>query len=91
METTSNTKQRGRPKTPVVWPDGEFTAEQAFAENSSKISRVSIHNKINEELESGSLVRIKKVKAKIGRPSFLYQFVNSPSSPVEESAEELNF
>ena len=88
METTTKTK-RGRPKTPVVWPDGEFTAEQAFAENSTNISRVSIHNKINEELAAGALVRTKKVKANIGRPSFLYMFLNDSST--NESVKELNF
>ena len=86
---SKNTK-RGRPKTPVVWPEGEFTAEQAFTQNGTKVSRVSIHNKINEALVSGSLAKVKKVKAKIGRPSFLYTSVGVSSSDLGE-VEELNF
>ena len=89
METITNTK-RGRPKTPVVWPEGEFTAEQAFTENGTKVSRVSIHNKINEALALGSLTKLKKVKAKIGRPSFLYASVKE-DTPVLSENEELDF
>ncbi len=80
---TENTK-RGRPKTPVVWPDGEFTAKQAFSENSEKVSRVSIHNKINEALSEGSLVVVKKSQARFGRPSKIYQAAQTNTDDLEQ-------
>ena len=91
MKITTNKSKRGRPKTPVVWPEGEFTADHAFVENQNRVSRVSIHNKINEELASGTIVRTSKVRPKIGRPSFLYTIVDSPETLSQESTEELNF
>lgn len=87
MQTTKTTK-RGRPETPVVWPEGEFTAEQAFVKNQNKVSRVSIHNKINQAVSLGDLVKTKKNKAKIGRPSFLYTLTGAE---LKQDAEEYNF
>ena len=96
---TKNTK-RGRPKTPVVWPEGEFTAKQAFSANSEKVSRVSIHNKINEALSEGALVVIKKSQSSSGRPSNIYQTTGhkvpqSALSPLTQTntddLEELDF
>ena len=80
---SNNNSKRGRPKTPVVWPEGEFTAEQAFSVNSTKVSRVSIHNKINQALADGLLVKVRKVKARVGRPSNIYETVNSPVTQAD--------
>ena len=90
MQNTNS--KRGRPKTKVAWPEGEFTANQAYTENSTKVSRVSIHNKINEALSLGSLIKVRKTKAKIGRPSHVYQASSSVSPDVKrETVEEMDF
>jgi len=89
---SDNNSKRGRPKTPVVWPEGEFTAEQAFSVNSTKVSRVSIHNKINQALADGLLVKVKKLKTKVGRPSNIYQTASLPvTQQMTDDIEELDF
>ncbi|MBC8395241.1 MAG: hypothetical protein H8E05_00970 [Bacteroidetes bacterium] len=89
---SDNNLKRGRPKTPVVWPEGEFTAGQAFSVNSTKVSRVSIHNKINQALADGLLVKVKKLKTKVGRPSNIYQTASLPvTQQMTDDIEELDF
>jgi len=84
--------KRGRPKTPVIWPEGEFTAKQAFTKNSEKVSRVSIHNKINEALSKGTLVVVKKSQSSAGRPSNIYQTIDLPVTQVlTDDIKELDF
>ena len=53
-EYTENTKpKRGRPSVDVSWPDTEFTAEEVYNSLEKKLSRVSIHAKINKALKTG--------------------------------------
>ena len=88
METTKT--KRGRPETQIQWPEGEFTAEQVFKMNSDKVSRVSVHNKINRNVRDGVLAKTKKASNKIGRPSWLYSFMSAASKDQSRS-DEIDF
>lgn len=69
-----NTKaKRGRPSISVEWPQNEFTAEEVYNSLEKKLSRVSIHAKINKALKLGQLVPVGKIKPRTGRPKTLYK------------------
>lgn len=77
METEENKPKRGRPEVSISWPQGEFTAGEAYLLNKDRVSRVSIHNKINRGVEDGDILKVRKSQNKIGRPSFTYA-LNAP-------------
>jgi len=83
-----NKSKRGRPETLIEWPEGEFTAEQVFKMNMDKVSRVSVHNKINRGVKLGTLTRIKMAPNTIGRPSWLYAFADA--AEVSETTNQLS-
>jgi predicted transcriptional regulator len=84
--------KRGRPETSIEWPEGEFTAEQVFKMNIDKVSRVSVHNKINRGVKLGTLVRVKRASNKIGRPSWLYAFTNAvEANEATDQSSEVEF
>ena len=75
-ENTSekNTKaKRGRPSISVEWPQNEFTAEEVYNSLEKKLSRVSIHAKINKALKTRQLIPVGKIKPRTGRPKTLYK------------------
>ena len=66
-------KRRGRPAVNVSWPENEFTAEEIYDALEKKLSRVSIHAKINKALSSGELRTVGKIKPRTGRPKMVYK------------------
>ena len=83
--------KRGRPETEIQWPEGEFTAEQVFKMNSDKVSRVSVHNKINRNVKDGVLVKTKRSSNKIGRPSWLYSFMAAAKQEEQLQPGDMDF
>jgi len=55
-ESGTQKKRRGRPSFEFPWPQAEFTAEQIFNSLENKLSRVSIHSKINKKGYQGCLL-----------------------------------
>ena len=79
-----NTKKtKGRPPVVVKWPENQFTAEEIYEALEGKLSRVSIHAKINKAVSSGMLECIGKIKPKTGRPKILYR---KSSEPIQDTA-----
>jgi|TARA_R110000765_G_scaffold79392_1_gene156208 response regulator of citrate/malate metabolism len=82
MSTQLNTEnvkplvKRGRKPVSVTWPDEEFTASELSDSMGDKLSRVSVHTKINNALEDGELVLVRVVKSKMGRPHSIYRKVS---------------
>jgi len=75
MEQNSDktTKQKGRPNVEVSWPEGSFTAQEVFDSVQSKLSRVSVHSKLNKAVFEGKLEIEGKRKSKNGRPRVVYK------------------
>ena len=73
-------EKRKRGKTPQVieWPDGVFTADMVHQNVASALSRVSVHTKINNAVDSGTLERVGTVKLQLGRPKVQYQKTQTP-------------
>lgn len=65
--------KRGRPAFNVSWPQEEFTAEQVYTNLNQKLSRVSVHAKINKAVSSGELTTVGKIKPRTGRPKTVYK------------------
>ncbi len=65
-------KKKGRKPVMFEWPENDFTAEDIQKSLAGKLSRVSIHTKINRGLKSGELTLVKKVKPALGRPCSVY-------------------
>ena len=65
--------KRGRPAFHVEWPEVEFTAEEIYYTLEKKLSRVSIHAKINKALRLGELSTVGKIKPRTGRPKIVYK------------------
>jgi len=66
-------KRRGRPSVNVSWPETEFTAEEIYHALEKRLSRVSIHAKINKALSTGELKMVGKIKPRTGRPKMVYK------------------
>tara|TARA_Y100001938_G_scaffold9468_1_gene11712 strand:- start:2941 stop:3240 length:300 start_codon:yes stop_codon:yes gene_type:complete len=75
--------KRGRPTFEVTWPKTEFTAEEVYKSLENKLSRVSVHAKINRAISSGELVTVGKIKPKTGRPKMVYKLAASRDSIYE--------
>ena len=73
MNTTDGSTKRGRPSVAVSWPEAPFTAQEIHNSLDKKISRVSVHAKINNAIDKGELEVCGKVKPKTGRPSVVYR------------------
>tara|TARA_Y100001938_G_C7937892_1_gene352733 strand:- start:102 stop:395 length:294 start_codon:yes stop_codon:yes gene_type:complete len=71
--TEKTQSKRGRPSFLVEWPTNEFTAEEIYNSLEKKLSRVSIHAKINKAVKSGDLVSVGKIKPRTGRPKTVYR------------------
>ena len=70
-------KQKGKPIFMINWPDSEFTAEEVYKAMESKLSRVSVHSKINRAVTSGEIEPVGEVKPKTGRPKVVYKRVTT--------------
>jgi hypothetical protein len=67
--------KKGRKPVLFDWPEKDFTAEDIQKSLEGKLSRVSIHTKINRGLKSGEIKLLKKVKPALGRPCSVYSKV----------------
>ena len=65
--------KRGRPAFVVRWPEAEFTAEEVHESLDKKLSRVSVHAKINKAVSKGELKAVAKIKPRTGRPKTVYK------------------
>ena len=65
-------KKRGRKPVPIKWPDKEFTAREVHNKMRKKISRVSVHSKINQAVKAGEILLVRTTKPKMGRPHSVY-------------------
>ena len=68
-ESGTQKKRRGR-------PSFEFPAEQIYNSLENKLSRVSIHSKINKAVSRGELAKVGTIKPRTGRPKSVYKRVD---------------
>lgn len=79
---------RGRPPVQISWPDVEFTAQDVVDTCAEKVSRVTIHSKLNTAVDTGELIIVGKIKTKNGRPRVSYvKNVKTQSEPPLSSPE----
>ncbi len=65
-------KTTRRERVKIDWPEAEFSAEEVYQSFKHKISRVSIHSKINKAVSEGGLSIVGKSQSQTGRPRTLY-------------------
>lgn len=65
-------RKRGRPPVKIQWPDVEFTAQDVVETLPNKVSRVTIHSKLNQAVDSGKIKVVGNEKPKNGRPRVKY-------------------
>ena len=70
---SSSKPKRGRPTFNVTWPQTEFTAEEVHKSLENRLSRVSVHAKINRAISAGELIAVGKIKPRTGRPKMVYR------------------
>ena len=73
MKDKCKVLQRGRPPVDIEWPDVVFTAQDVVDTSPAKVSRVTIHSKLNRAVDSGKLRVVGKEKTKNGRPRVTYE------------------
>ena len=71
-------KRRGKAPRMIQWPEGVFTADQVYQSIAGALSRVSVHTKINNAVDSGTLERVGTVKMQLGRPKVQYRKAQRP-------------
>jgi|TARA_A100001201_G_C3915363_1_gene148963 response regulator of citrate/malate metabolism len=64
--------KRGRKPVNIEWPDREFTASEVAETVADRLSRVSVHNKLNKAVQNGELSIVRKSEGKMGRPHVVY-------------------
>lgn len=67
------TVQRGRPPVDILWPNIAFTAQDVADLQQKKVSRVTIHSKLNKAVDKGELKIVGKLKKRNGRPRISYE------------------
>lgn len=81
MKKTENTepKKAGRPASPITWPTGKFTVDDAQAtaeaKNGTKLCKLQMRNRIQSAIKSGELTALEDTKKEnpgVGRPKKLY-------------------
>ena len=65
--------KRGRPPVEISWPDVVFTAQDVVESTPIKVSRVTIHSKLNRAVDEGKLTIVGASKPKNGRPRVQYE------------------
>ncbi len=73
MKDNQMKSKRGRKPVTVEWPVEEFTASQVADQMKGKLSRVSVHSKINNAVKDGHVRVVRKTEGKMGRPCFIYK------------------
>tara|TARA_Y100000593_G_C4263992_1_gene313741 strand:+ start:862 stop:1119 length:258 start_codon:yes stop_codon:yes gene_type:complete len=73
MSTKIKVSRRGRPPVNIDWPDVVFTAQDVVDTAPKKVSRVTIHSKLNKAVDSGDLTVVGVSKTKNGRPRTKYK------------------
>jgi len=86
MDTKIKVIRRGRPPVDIAWPDVVFTAQDIVDTSTEKVSRVTIHSKLNRAVDMGDLTIVGASKTKNGRPRVIYK----KAGPVETSAHNPN-
>jgi response regulator of citrate/malate metabolism len=79
--------RRGRPPVAIQWPDVVFTAQDVVDTMPEKVSRVTVHSKLNEAVDQGSLQIVGKMKTKNGRPRISYKKTEEQSSRLTETCQ----
>ena len=72
MEMEKTQTKRGRPPVNISWPDVVFTAQDVVDSCPKKVSRVTIHSKLNSAVDSGVLKVVGQAKSPNGRPRIKY-------------------
>jgi len=86
MQTKIKVSRRGRPPVEISWPDVVFTAQDVVDTLPQKVSRVTIHSKLNKAVDEGDLTVVGMSKSTNGRPRTKYK-KTSAEAPVEVPAE----
>jgi response regulator of citrate/malate metabolism len=73
MKDTPNKTKRGRKPVDVSWPSNEFTASDVATQMEGRLSRVSVHSKINKAVSDGEVAVVRKTEGNMGRPCFIYK------------------
>lgn len=73
MDTKVKVSRRGRPPVDISWPDVVFTAQDIVDTSIQKVSRVTIHSKLNKAVDIGDLEVVGAAKTKNGRPRVKYK------------------
>lgn len=76
----TETKQSGRRPVNIDWPDGEFSIEQLH--DLTKLSKVTIYQKVKSALSSQTIFKSSKEQAKTGRPKTLFKRTRPATSPT---------
>ena len=71
----------------IVWPDIVFTAQDVVDTSTQKVSRVTIHSKLNKAVDEGSLTVVGFLKTTNGRPRITYQKSPPKAEPFQPSRE----
>ena len=72
MDTKVKVTRRGRPPVDIYWPDVVFTAQDVMDTSTRKVSRVTIHSKLNKAVDQGELEVVGAAKTSNGRPRVKY-------------------
>ena len=73
MSTQIKLSRRGRPPVDIDWPDVVFTAQDVVDTSPKRVSRVTIHSKLNKAVDSGTLTVVGASKTNNGRPRTKYK------------------
>ncbi len=73
MKEDQNKPKRGRKPVSLNWPEEEFTAREVASQMEGKLSRVSVHSKINNAVKNGEVTIVRKTEGNMGRPCFIYK------------------
>ena len=73
MTNIVKVSRRGRPPVNISWPDVVFTAQDIVDTTVSRVSRVTIHSKLNKAVDSGELDVVGMAKTSNGRPRVKYR------------------
>lgn len=77
--------QRGRPPVNIAWPDVVFTAQDVVDTSLNKVSRVTIHSKLNKAVDTGELTVVGMSKTANGRPRVKYCKTASSENQNEQN------
>jgi len=69
------TKER-KQRVVIDWPENKFSAEEVYEACKERISRVSVHSKINKAVSNGELEVVGKSQPRTGRPRTIYKKSN---------------